>query len=71
MTAHALSGLDLLATAVLFVDEHELVRYMNPAAENLFGLSSRNAEGAELPVLFNDAGALGSAIGYARHNNCT
>jgi two-component system, NtrC family, nitrogen regulation sensor histidine kinase GlnL len=71
MAAHALSGLDLLATAVVFVDERELVRYMNPAAENLFGLSSRNAQGAALDVLFKGGHALGSAIGYARDNNCS
>ncbi|MGZ8196978.1 MAG: nitrogen regulation protein NR(II) [Burkholderiales bacterium] len=71
MARHALSGLDLLATAVMLVDERELVRYMNPAAENLFGLSSRNAEGASLESLFNGSDALTSAIGYARDNNCT
>jgi two-component system nitrogen regulation sensor histidine kinase GlnL len=71
MAAHALSGLDLLATAVVFVDEHELVRYMNPAAENLFGLSSRNANGVALDGLFKGNHSLGAAIGYARDNNCT
>jgi two-component system nitrogen regulation sensor histidine kinase GlnL len=71
MATHALSGLDLLATAVMLVDERERVRYMNPAAENLFGLSSRNAEGSRLEALFKGTGALGSAIGYARDNNCT
>jgi two-component system, NtrC family, nitrogen regulation sensor histidine kinase GlnL len=71
MAAHVLSGLDLLATAVVFVDERELVKYMNPAAENLFGLSSRNAQGVALDVLFKDSHALGAAIGYARDNNCT
>jgi PAS domain S-box-containing protein len=45
---NALSGLDLLATAVMVVDEAGYVRYMNPAAENQFGLSNRNAEGVHL-----------------------
>jgi two-component system nitrogen regulation sensor histidine kinase GlnL len=71
MAAHALSGLDLLATAVVFVDERELVQYMNPAAENLFGLSSRNAESVALDTLFKGSHSLSSAIGYARDNNCT
>jgi two-component system nitrogen regulation sensor histidine kinase GlnL len=71
MAAHALTGLDLLATAVVFVDERELVRYMNPAAENLFGLSSRNANGVALDTLFTGTHSLGAAIGYARDNNCT
>jgi two-component system, NtrC family, nitrogen regulation sensor histidine kinase GlnL len=71
MAANALPGLDHLATAVLFVDENELVRYMNPAAENLFGLSSRNAESTPLDALFQGGNTLGFAIGYARDNNCT
>jgi nitrogen-specific signal transduction histidine kinase len=48
MATTALSGLDLLATAVMLVDEPGLVRYMNPAAENLFGVSNSNAQGAHL-----------------------
>src|SRR4051812_15979482 len=71
MTANALSGLDLLATAVMLIDEHERVRYMNPAAENLFGLSTRNAEGTPLETLFNGSPVLAAAIGYARDNNCS
>ena len=71
MANSALFGLDLLATAVMLVDEGALVRYMNPAAENLFGLSSRVAEGMHLDTLFHGSGALTAAIGYARDNNCT
>src|SRR5688572_26387259 len=69
MATHALHGLDLLATAVMLLDEHERVRYMNPSAENLFGLSSRNAEGAAVEMLFKSSNVLSSAIGYARSNN--
>src|SRR5262249_51092022 len=47
------------------------VCYMNPAAENLFGLSSRNAEGTPIDVLFKGASVLMSAIGYAHENNCS
>jgi two-component system nitrogen regulation sensor histidine kinase GlnL len=71
MATHALYGLDLLATAVILLDEDELVRYMNPSAENLFGLSNRNAEGAPVDTLFEDSSVLTAAIGYARHNNCS
>ncbi|MGZ5091256.1 MAG: nitrogen regulation protein NR(II) [Burkholderiales bacterium] len=71
MPTSALSGLDLLATAVMLVDENERVRYMNPAAENLFGLSTRNAEGAALEALFDGGAVLDAAIGYARDNNCS
>ena len=71
MATSAFPGLDLLATAVMLVDENERVRYMNTAAENLFGLSTRNAEGTGLDALFNGGSVLASAIGYARANNCS
>jgi two-component system nitrogen regulation sensor histidine kinase GlnL len=71
MAAHALSGLDLLATAVMLIDEHERVRYMNPAAENLFGLSTRHAEGTPVEAFFDGSPVLAAAIGYARDNNCS
>jgi two-component system nitrogen regulation sensor histidine kinase GlnL len=71
MAINALDGLDLLATAVMLIDDNGCVRYMNPAAENLFGLSARNAEGTAIDVLFKDSGVLMSAIGYAGDNNCS
>jgi two-component system nitrogen regulation sensor histidine kinase GlnL len=71
MATSALSGLDLLATAVMLVDDPGYVRYLNPAAENLFGLSNRNAEGVKLELVFNDSTVLSAAIGYAREHNCS
>jgi two-component system nitrogen regulation sensor histidine kinase GlnL len=71
MANSALSGLDLLATAVMLVDEAGYVRYMNPAAENLFGLSNRNAEGAHLETVFKESSVLTAAIGYADEHNCS
>ena len=71
MAFNPLYGLDLLATAVMLLDEHERVRYMNPSAENLFGLSSRNAEGAAIEVLFKGSSELSAAIGYSRENNAS
>src|SRR5919106_4155516 len=71
MAPSTFSGLDLLATAVILVDEAAFVRYMNPAAENLFGLSHRNAEGAHLESVFKESFVLSAAIGYARDNNCS
>ena len=71
MAPSTFSGLDLLATAVILVDEAAFVRYMNPAAENLFGLSHRNAEGAHLESVFKESFVLTAAIGYARENNCS
>jgi two-component system, NtrC family, nitrogen regulation sensor histidine kinase GlnL len=69
MTSAALSGLELLATAVMLVDESSGVRYMNPAAENLFELSSTNTAGLPLARLFSDDSVLVAAMGYARVNN--
>jgi two-component system nitrogen regulation sensor histidine kinase GlnL len=37
--------LDLLATAVLIIDKARVVRYLNPAAENLLGVSNLHAVG--------------------------
>ena len=71
MTAAALSGLDLLPTAVVLVDVRLAVRYMNPAAENLFEMSSKNVAGQALDRLFADTAVLQAAIGYARDNNCS
>ena len=71
MTPAALSGLDLLATAVVLVDERLCVSYMNPAAENLFEVSSANTAGSVLDQLFSDSAVLVSAIERARTNNCS
>ena len=71
MAPTALSGLDLLATAVMLADEHGYVRYLNPAAENLFGLSTHNAEGSRLEDVFAESTVLTSAIGYASEHNCS
>ena len=71
MTPAALSGLDLLATAVVLVDAGYAVRYMNPAAENLFEMSSRNVTGQALGELFGGTAVLTAAIEYARANNCS
>ncbi len=70
MTPAALSGLDLLATAVVLVDEGLQVRYLNPAAENLFEVSSTNVTGAALDKLFSDTAMLMVAIERARANDC-
>ena len=71
MTPEAFAGLDLLAIAVMVVDEKQTVQYMNPAAENLFELGSKSAAGMALAKLFEEEDRLFSAIGYARDNNCS
>jgi two-component system nitrogen regulation sensor histidine kinase GlnL len=69
MTPAALSGLDLLATAVMLVDKGSGVLYMNPAAENLFELSNTNVAGLPIGKLFLDDTVLTAAMGYALANN--
>lgn len=71
MNATALNGLDLLATAVVVVDDHQAVLHMNPAAENLFEASNTNVAGLTLERLFNDNAVLAAAISYAHANNCS
>ena len=71
MTPAALSGLDLLASAVVLVDERLCVSYMNPAAENLFEVSSTNMVGSVLDRFFSDPVVLVSAIARARADNCS
>ena len=71
MKPAALSGLDQLATAVVVVDAGLAVRYMNPSAENLFELSSRNVGGQHITELFTRTAVLEAAIDYARAHNCS
>lgn len=69
MTPAAPPGLDLLATAVVVVDAGLRVRYMNPSAENLFEISSKNVAGLPLNDVFSGTAVLEAAIGHARERN--
>ena len=71
MAVAALAGLDLLATAIVIVDRELFVRYANPAAENLFELSSKSLVGNTITETFEHDRVLGAAIDYARTNNCS
>lgn len=64
----ALQGLDLLATAVFLIADDGAVRYLNPAAENLFEISARSATGARLAMLFPGNPLLDAAIAHARED---
>ena len=48
------SGLELLATAVAVLDGEYVVRYTNPAAENLLGAAAKSLIGQPFPGLFTD-----------------
>jgi two-component system nitrogen regulation sensor histidine kinase GlnL len=58
-------GLEILATAVLLLDRARGVVYANPAAENLFELSSRHLVGLTPSQVFSDASGLDAAIDKA------
>lgn len=63
------AGLDLLASAVLLIDEDRRVRYLNPAAENLFAASARSAGGKPLASLCTCPPSLQTAISNGLSNN--
>ena len=62
----ALSGLDLLATAVVALDEAFIVRYANPAAENLLATGAKTLIGQPFLGLFAERAELQRALDDAR-----
>ena len=65
----AFGGLDLLSSAVVLLDEALVVRHINPAAENLFAVSSRQIIGRPLSKLIGTAVGMTAALDNALHNN--
>lgn len=59
-------GVDALATAVLVLDDRMLIRQINPAAENLLGLSARQAQRRQPGAWLSDSTSLEHAIRQAR-----
>lgn len=59
------TGYDLLATAVLLLDEQARVAHVNAAAEELFGLSRRQLAGAPGHTLFGTDAALQARFAQA------
>ena len=51
ITHPAFSGLDLLASAVLLIDDQQLIRYVNASGENLLAISSRSVIGKPLVAI--------------------
>ena len=62
MATAIIAGLDLLATAIVIVDRELIVRFVNPAAENLFELSSKNFVENTITEIFEQDRVLGAAI---------
>lgn len=73
MSAHSPSspfnGLDLLASAVILTDSRLVIRHVNPAAENMFAVSSRLLVGRPLESLVGTPVGLSSALDSALKNN--
>ena len=67
--AAAFAGLDLLSSAVILVDDRQLIRHVNPAAENLFGISQRAWLGLPLAQLLGPSKILAAALDNALRNN--
>jgi two-component system nitrogen regulation sensor histidine kinase GlnL len=63
--AAAYSGLELLATAVVALDERFVVRYANAAAENLLGTGAKSLLGQPFLQFFADGAALGGMLSEA------
>lgn len=62
-------GLDLLSSAVVLLDARELIRHMNPAAENLFAVPQRTWIGRPLSQLLGTSKVLSAALQSALKNN--
>jgi len=67
----AFAGLDALVTAVLILDDRFIIRYANPAAENLFALSRHVMLQHRLEDVFSRDEALAAALSSARNNNAS
>ena len=59
------AGLELLATAVVALDEDFIVRYANPAAENLLATGAKSLLGQPFLLLFAEREALERALADA------
>ena len=63
--------LEHLATAVILLDEQSNIVYLNPAAENLFALSSKNLIGHPLQHAFTHTEQLTAAMQQSLSNNAS
>ena len=63
------AGLDLLASAVLLVDESLTIRYINAAGENLLAVSSRAVIGKVLGKVCVCSPLLQAALDNGLNNN--
>ncbi len=63
------TGLDFLASTVLLLDAGLVVRYLNPAGENLLAVSLRSVAGKPLATVCTCSATLQEALANALENN--
>jgi len=63
------AGLDLLSSAVVLTDDKQIIRYLNPGAENLFAVSHRKFVGMPLHRLLGKSPTLEAALDNALRQN--
>jgi two-component system nitrogen regulation sensor histidine kinase GlnL len=66
-----LPTLEHLSTAVILLDDRLRIAYLNPAAENLFALSSKNLIGQAVQQAFTHTEQMASALQQALSNNAS
>lgn len=71
MPDNFLPTLEHLATAVILLDGQSRIAYLNPAAENLFALSSKNLIGHPMLHAFTHTEQLAAAMQHALSNNAS
>lgn len=69
ITHASFAGLDLLASAVLLIDDAQEIRYINAAGENLLAVSSRAVLGKKLSSICTCSGTLQAALDNGLVNN--
>lgn len=69
VSASAFAGLDLLSSAVVLAGADLSIRYVNPAAENLFAISSKHLIAKPLATLLGDPPGLSAAFDAALRDN--
>ena len=67
--ASSFSGLDLLATPVILLDDELRLAHANPAAEDLFAFSLKNVVGQQLAQLFVDSSELIASLNEVLGHN--
>jgi two-component system, NtrC family, nitrogen regulation sensor histidine kinase GlnL len=69
VTHSSFAGLDLLASAVLLIDDELAIRYINAAGENLLAVSSRAVIGKRLTAICTCSATLQSALDNGLNSN--